>query len=95
MNVHDTATHYNNVFIIISDFFNGGVQFWNRFDQVNTFFVHLSYGIYNVQNIITAFFYIILNYYLNFDISFHNYYSFTFFVIGFCTFVAAFPNAYS
>ena len=35
MNAHDPATHYNNVFIIISDFFNGGIQLWNRFDQVN------------------------------------------------------------
>jgi hypothetical protein len=80
MNAHDPATHYNNFLQIFSELKNGGIQFWNIYDLTSTFFVQLSYGIYNFQNFITALIFFFFNYFSNFN--YHSFYSFTFFFIG-------------
>ena len=80
MNSHDSATHYNNVLFIISDITNGSIQFWNRYDLTNTFFLQLSYGLYTFQNIITSLLFLFFNDILYLDISFHKFYSFFFFL---------------
>ena len=49
MNAHDPATHYNNFLQIFSELKNGGIQLWNIYDLTSTFFVQLSYGIYNLR----------------------------------------------
>ncbi len=82
MNSHDAATHYNNVLFIISDIANGGIQFWNRYDLTNTFFLQISYGLYTFQNITTSLLFIFINEIFNYEISFHKFYSFFFFFIA-------------
>jgi len=47
---------YNSLFLMVSNFYHGGIQLWDRFGQVNNAYYMLSSNIYSVMNIITAFF---------------------------------------
>jgi len=58
---HETQIPLESTFILVSHFFHGGIQLWDRFDQMNNaFFVSIN-GIYGVANIITAFIFIIFS----------------------------------
>jgi len=58
---HETEVPMESTFILISHFFHGGIQLWDRFDQVNNAFFVATNGVYGVANVITAFIYIILS----------------------------------
>ena len=55
---HDPAIIYNNSFTLLSHYYNGGVQLWNQYDQINYAFSHIGSGLYELANIITAVSYI-------------------------------------
>ena len=58
---HDTVIPLESTFILVSHFFHGGIQLWDRFDQMNNAYFVLANGIYSVVNILTAFIVIILS----------------------------------
>lgn len=60
MLAHDTELPIENIFSLISNFFNGGIQLWDPYDQMNYAYTQLSSGIYTLSNILTAALYIIV-----------------------------------
>ncbi|MDC1153176.1 YfhO family protein [Nitrospinaceae bacterium] len=60
MHQHDTEVPFLSVFTLISNYYNGGIQLWNPYDQMTYFFYHLSTGLYTIANITTAAIYILL-----------------------------------
>ncbi len=57
---HDTEIPFENTFTIVSQFYHGGLQLWDRFGQMNIAYYHLSSGVYTLANCFTAFLYILL-----------------------------------
>jgi len=57
---HDTEIPLLNTFALISHFYQGGIQLWDRFDQMTYSYFHLGTGFYTVSNILTAAVYIFL-----------------------------------
>lgn len=57
---HDTEIPYEDTYMLISFFYHGGLQLWDRFDQMNIAFYHLTSGVFTVSNILQAIIYIIL-----------------------------------
>ena len=51
---HDTEIPLLNTFALISHYFNGGVQLWNRYDHMSFSFTQLSSGYYTLANLFTA-----------------------------------------
>ena len=58
---HETESPWESTFILVSHFFHGGIQLWDRFDQMSNAYFVLSFGVYGVVNIITAFIFIIFS----------------------------------
>ncbi len=58
---HETCGPMQYVFYLISQFYQGGIQLFNRQDLFNTSFTQLSVGLYTPINFIIAFFYVILS----------------------------------
>jgi hypothetical protein len=58
---HDTEIPFYGVFTIVSHFYNGGIQLWDRYDMVRYDFFHITSGIYTLANLLTAGAYIILS----------------------------------
>lgn len=56
---HDSELPLQNTVSLISNFFNGGIQLWDPYDQMNYAYTQLSSGIYTLSNILTAFLYIV------------------------------------
>jgi len=51
---HDTGIPFENIFTLISHYYNGGIQLWDRFDQMNYAFSHTSSGLYALVNLMVA-----------------------------------------
>lgn len=62
---HETQIPMESTFILVSHFFHGGIQLWDRFDQMNNAFFVSTNGIYGVANVITAAVFIILSPFFN------------------------------
>ena len=45
---HEVQHLYESAFILANQFLNGGLQMWNRFDQVNYSWKHISLGFYTI-----------------------------------------------
>jgi hypothetical protein len=60
-NQHDTEVPLLNTFSLISNYYQGGIQLWNRFDQMTYAYFHLGTGFYTTSNILTAAVYIFLS----------------------------------
>jgi hypothetical protein len=58
--VHETMAPLESTFILVSHFFHGGIQLWDRFDQMNNAYFVLSNGVYGILNIITAAVFVVL-----------------------------------
>ncbi|MBL8012722.1 MAG: hypothetical protein JNN05_02630, partial [Candidatus Omnitrophica bacterium] len=58
---HDTEIPYQNTFMLISFFYHGGLQLWDRYDQMNIAFYHLTSGVFTVSNVLQSVLYIILS----------------------------------
>jgi hypothetical protein len=58
---HDTLSSLEGTYVLVSHFFHGGVQLWDRFDQMNNAYFVLSNGVYGVAYILTAFVFIIFS----------------------------------
>lgn len=57
---HDTEVPFLSAFTLISNYYNGGIQLWNPYDQMTYFYHHLTNGMYTIASIITAAAYILL-----------------------------------
>jgi hypothetical protein len=57
---HDTEIPFLSTFTLISNFYNGGIQLWDPYDQMGLSYFHLSTGFYTFANIVTAAIYILL-----------------------------------
>ena len=57
---HDTEVPFLSAFTLISNYYHGGIQLWNPYDQMTYFFHHLGNGLYTIASIITAAAYILL-----------------------------------
>ncbi len=51
---HDAEIPYESVFFLISNFFQGGLQIFDRYDGMTFAFNHLGHGLYTLSNILTA-----------------------------------------
>lgn len=58
---HDTEIPFLNTFSLISHYFNGGIQLWNRFDHMTFSFSQLSVGYYTLVNLLTAAVYVLFS----------------------------------
>src|ERR1700733_4399591 len=58
---HETCGPMQYVFYLISQFYQGGVQLFNRYDLLNTSFAQLSVGFYTPINFIIAAGYVLLS----------------------------------
>ena len=58
---NDISIPFESTFMLVSQFFHGGVQLWDRFDQVNNAYFVSTNGIYGVVNILTALIYCVLS----------------------------------
>ena len=58
---HDMGIPFENVFTLVSHYFHGGIQLWDRYDQMGYAYSHLSGGLYTLANLFTAGCYIILS----------------------------------
>lgn len=58
---HDTEVPLLNTFSLISQYYHGGIQLWDRLDQMTYSYFHLGAGFYTVSNILTAAVYIVLS----------------------------------
>ena len=58
---HEILIPWESTYILVAHFFHGGIQLWDRFDQVNNAFAVLSNGVYGVVNVITAFIFIVIS----------------------------------
>ncbi|MFA5088560.1 MAG: hypothetical protein WC552_05950, partial [Candidatus Omnitrophota bacterium] len=58
---HDTEIPYQNTFTLISFYQQGGIQLWNRYDQMSYVFAHLTTGLYTLTHIFLAFIYILFS----------------------------------
>ena len=57
---HDTEAPFLRAFTLISNYYNGGIQLWDPYDQMTYSFYHLSVGFYTIASITTAAAYILL-----------------------------------
>ena len=51
---HDNEIPFLGVFTIVSHFYNGGIQLWDRYDMMRYDFFHITSGIYTLANLLTA-----------------------------------------
>lgn len=61
MHQHDTGIPFEGVFALLSHYYQGGVQLWNRFDQLNYGYFHITAGLYTLANMMTAIAYILIS----------------------------------
>jgi hypothetical protein len=57
MILHDTEIPFENTFALTTYLYHGGLQLWDRFDQMNLSYFQLSAGIYTLANMATAMLY--------------------------------------
>ncbi len=57
----DTGLNYQGVFALLTNFYHGGIELWNSYDQMPYAFQHLVAGIYNFMNIAVAAAYILFH----------------------------------
>lgn len=58
---HDTVIPLQNCFNLVSQFHQGGIQLWDRYDHFNLAYTQLTSGIYTFSNLITAGIYILFS----------------------------------
>ena len=58
---HDTEVPFLGVFTLVSHYYQGGIQLWDRFDLMRYDFNHITSGIYTLANLMTATAYIALS----------------------------------
>ena len=58
---HDTEIPYEGVFALVSHYYQGGIQLWNRFDQSSYGFFHITAGLYTLANLMTTIAYIFIS----------------------------------
>jgi hypothetical protein len=82
LHCHDTGIPFENTFTLISHFFQGGVQLFDRFDGMNYAYAHLTTGVYTLSNMLVAGLYIILSpFFSHPGEALHHFYSVAFIVI--------------
>lgn len=57
--VHDSELPREHTFGLISNFYHGGIQLWDPYDQVNYAYSQMSSGVYTISNSLTAILYLI------------------------------------
>src|SRR5205823_2074286 len=77
---HDTEIPFENTFTLVSQYYHGGIQLWNPYDQMSYAFSHTTSGLYTLANLMTASAYILLRRFFNHPgEAFHGIYSIGFF----------------
>ncbi len=61
MFVHDTEYLLENVFALVSHFYQGDIQLYNHFDGLNMAYNQLSWGLYTLSNVLTAAVYVLVS----------------------------------
>ncbi len=80
---HETSGPMQYVFYLIGQFYQGGVQLFNRYDLLNTSFAHLSVGLYTPINFVIAVGYILLSPLVKEPAQFfHHWYVFAYYGLG-------------
>ena len=93
---HETCGPMEYVFYLIGQFYQGGIQLFDRNDLMNTSFTQLSVGLYTPINFIIAFGYVLLSPFVKDPAQFfHHWYVFSYYGIGltlrtFGTYILAF-----
>jgi len=59
--IHETQIPLESTYALVSQFFHGGIQLWDRYDEVNNAYFVFTNGIYGVANILTALIFIVLS----------------------------------
>lgn len=57
----DAEYNYYGVFTLLSNFYHGGIQLWNNYDQMPLAYYYLTGGMTSFSNLITAIVYILLS----------------------------------
>ncbi len=57
----DTEFNYQGVFALINNFYHGGIQLWNMYDQMSLAYQHLTGGLYNFNSLMTVAAYILFS----------------------------------
>ncbi len=57
----DSEIPFENTFALLTHFYQGGIQLFNRYDQMSYAYSHLSSGLYTFANLVTAGVYVILS----------------------------------
>ncbi len=79
---HDTEIPFQNTFALVSQFLNGGIQLFDRFDQINYAYAHLTTGFYTIINVVVAFLYTLCSSFFAFPgEAFHHFYSVVFYAL--------------
>jgi len=60
---YDFEFNFVSVLILVQNFLHGGIQLWNRYDQIPFSYLHLCGGIYTPDHLITAASYALLNFF--------------------------------
>ena len=80
---HDNCGPMQYVFYLIGQFYQGGIQLFNRYDLMNGSFTHLSVGLYTPMNFIIAGGYILFSPFVHNPAQFfHHWYVFAYYGIG-------------
>src|SRR3990170_5487332 len=57
MRFSDTIHNYVGIFTFLSNFYHGGIQLWNNYDQMPLTFYYLVGGLSSLSNLLTALIY--------------------------------------
>ncbi len=58
---HDTELHEENLFMLVSHFFQGGVQLYDRFDHLSNIYNLMTAGLYSIADMILAAVYLVIS----------------------------------
>jgi hypothetical protein len=82
MNSCDAGIPFVHTFALINQFFHGGVQLYDRYDQFSYTYGHMSAGVYAIDNVMTAALYILCSPFLSHPAQdFHHFYSIIFYAL--------------
>ena len=79
LNFSDYEFNYAGVFTLLSNFYHGGIQLWNPYDQMPLAYYHLTGGLYTYSNVVTAVAHVIVGAFTSSSEAFHRTFSIVFF----------------
>ncbi|MBI4309926.1 MAG: hypothetical protein HY591_06305, partial [Candidatus Omnitrophica bacterium] len=81
----DSLLSYAGAFYVTNALMHGGIQLWDRYDQMPMAFFHLNFAMYKISNVLTAFFYALCSSFTDKPAQFfHSLFSFMFIFCALC-----------